>query len=64
MFIVHQVCRSDLEDDGGLGGGGYFGDPRPVKTFSSHKKATAYLATVVDKKEWRVKWSIKKLEVT
>lgn len=63
MFYVHQVCRSDFEDGGGLGGGGYFGDPIPVKTFSSHKKAIDYIAKLPNLNDWHTKWSVKKLEV-
>jgi hypothetical protein len=65
MFIVHQVCKSTFEDDGqpGLGGGGYFSEPKPVKTFSSQKKAVAYVTSVMDVKDWKTNWSIQKLEV-
>lgn len=63
MLKVYQVCRSDLDDCGGLGGGGSFGEPVPVKTFSSRLKALAYLKKHEDKKEWRIKWSIKPLNV-
>ena len=61
--IVYQVCRSDFEEGGGLGGGGYYNPPTPVKTFSTAAKARAYLKSQADAKEWRVKWTIQKLEV-
>lgn len=63
MITVYQVCRSEFEDGGGLGGGGYYSDPQPVKTFSSKKKAVAYLKETENKKDWKVKWCIKPLEV-
>jgi hypothetical protein len=63
MFKVYQVCRSWIEDDSGLGGGGSFCDPVPIRTLSSRPKANAYVKKSKDPKEWRIKWSIKILNV-
>jgi hypothetical protein len=63
MIKVYQVCRSWIEGDDGLGGGGCFCDPVPYKTFSSRPKALAFLKKNKDPKEWRIKWSIKILDV-
>jgi len=66
MSKVHLVYQSYFDDDGGLGGGGSFGEPKLLKAFTTKVKARMWIAKNRTKftPEWKYEWSIKELEVT